>query len=508
MGIIYFNGGQEDEQAKGAELDSGAMLAYAINSARPNQLISLGGHFMDDAPTYNITEPRIMPIYKHINGRNVIEEKQLTEDNVRSITFNLMLPKRAISVTDRLYQQQKNCELNLAFAPDTCAEDCDSYFWIARDIRFGVKQITNTILGFDENANPIDTMRTVRATGNLVQYNGLTVTALPAAAADAHGIDIVYERCEGCGECPYQKIVRVGVGFAEVSEDGGTTWTPITVTAITTDVLTAILTDVKHVNGNYVVTYADAWPAMTDGAAAYSVDGAAFVLSTFTGDAPAGLAGVVEAFGKLWAYGAAGSLYYSCDNGVTFTQVETGEAEDFLAAAYDKYNNVLVLAGANNTLYRFNGTALTDISASVDWAAGTSDVVSVANLGKNRFVIGTADGSLFEHADIMNASATDTFTLVRQLASTTIVSGVVGDDVGARLVWAEAGTAALNVQLRDVFTKMQPESIYTGGANLTFYGAVAGKPLADEGYNYFLLVGEGGLTLQVAACNLCVQADC
>src|SRR5687768_7144663 len=139
MAIIYFNGGEEDEQAKGAILESGTMLAYAINTARPNQLISLGGHFMDDAPSYNITEPRVLPIYRHVNGRNIIEEQQLTEDVVRSITFNLMLPKRAISVTDRLYQQQKNCELNLAFTPDTCAEDCDSFFWLAKNIRFGVK---------------------------------------------------------------------------------------------------------------------------------------------------------------------------------------------------------------------------------------------------------------------------------------------------------------------------------------------------------------------------------
>jgi hypothetical protein len=507
MSIIYFNGTEEDEQSKGAVLDSGAMLAYAINTKNPTQLISLGGHFMDDAPTYNITEPRVLPVYRHVNGRNIIEETQLTEDTVKSITFNLMLPKRAISVTDRLYQNQKNCELNLAFAPDTCDEDCDSYFWVAKDARFGVKQITNTILGYDENANPIDTMRTVRATGNLVQYNGLTATALPTAAGDIHGIDIVYERCEGCGTCPYQKIVRAGVGFAEVSEDGGATWTAIDVTTITTDEIGATLTDVKYVNGNYVVTYADLWPAMTDGGAAYSVDGADFVLSTFDVE-PTGLAGLVEAFGKLWAYGTDGSLYYSCDNGVTFTQLVTGEAEDFLHAAYDKYNNVLVLGGANNTLYRFNGTVLTDISASVAWAAGTSDVLSVANFGKGRFGIGTNDGSVFEHSDILNASATNQFTLVRQLAATTLVGGLVGDDLGARILWGEAGTAALDIQLRDVFTKMQPESVYSGGANLTVYAAVAGKPLADEGYNYFLFGLDGGGMIQVAACNLCIQADC
>jgi hypothetical protein len=50
--------------------------------------------------------------------------------------------------------------------------------------------------------------------------------------------------------------------------------------------------------------------------------------------------------------------------------------------------------------------------------------------------------------------------------------------------------------------------VYTGGANLTVYAAVAGKPLADEGYNYFLFGLDGGGMIQVAACNLCIQADC
>lgn len=508
MAIIFFNGSGEDEQAKGGVLDAGVMEAYVVNTNSPTQLIYLGGHFMDDAPTYNNTEARVLNTYKHVNGRNIIEETQTAQEVVKSVTFNLMLPKRALSVTDRLYQQQKSQNYNIVFAPDTCADPCDNYFWVAKDIKFGIKQITSTILGFDENGNPIDTMRTLRGTGNMVTYLGLETKLLATmpGSAEIHGIAIVDERCEG-DACPYQKFIVVGDGIARLTEDGGASFTALTITAITTDLVGAILTDVKYAGGNYVVSYADVVAAPTDGGVAYSVDGAAFVLATGI-TAGIGIVGLLEAFGKLYAYGESGSLFVSCDNGVSWAAVTTGIATDLLAAAYDKYNNLVLLGGEDNTLYTWDGTTFTDISTAVTWVAGTSDVLDIANFGKGRFAVGTYDGKLYEHYDITNASAANPFVATRTLATTVLVGGIAGDDLGARLLWGEAGAAAGNLQLRDVTTKMSVESQYTLGAADTVYAAAVGKPLEDEGHNYFLFGTALGKLIQVAACNLCVNTDC
>ena len=139
MPVTYFKGGKNDEQSVGPQLDSGKMTMYAVRRDAPLNLIYLGGHRLDEAPTYNTTERKIAPEYRRENGRNVLVERTLTGDKVKSLSFNMQLPNKLLSVSDRLYQQQEKYTFDFLLTPESCEDECDTFFYVGEEMILGAR---------------------------------------------------------------------------------------------------------------------------------------------------------------------------------------------------------------------------------------------------------------------------------------------------------------------------------------------------------------------------------
>jgi hypothetical protein len=499
MAIIYFGGGVEDEQARGPILDNGVVQAYAVRRDDPTNMIFLGGHRIDDAPNYNISEGKISPEYRRENGRNKVVENQLSADIIKSITFNLKLPNRLLSVTDRIYQLARNCTFDLFFVPLGCETDCDEWFWYGEDAKFGARQVENAIIGYDDNEAPINTMRTVRVSNQLQTYLGLQVTQFADATEPMYAVAIIEDDlgCDDCG-CPYQTIVRGGAGPAlgdsvlEYSEDGGATWTTIVTTAIGTDL---IITDIEWIGGYLVVSYSDVAQGLgTDGGIGY-----AFGLGTALTDVgmvTLGLQAIVNLNGRLYAFGSAGETWYSCDNGQTWTQQTDITTETFLDAIVDRDTGNIFLSASNAEAWVYDGVTATDLTAEVA-ATGATDLESVGLWRSGAPVFGGADGFIYEN---WNWSGVGTGAWVSNDFGASTIGALAGDGRGYRNIVAH-GT---DINRREIKTNMDWEVFNTTPAGN--YTAIAvGKPLQDEGVNYYIGVTDTGETVQIAACSICFE---
>lgn len=509
MPVIYYKGDEQAEQAIGKTMNSGFMKAYAVRKDMPTQLIYLGGHRIDDAPSYTISEAKVDPEYLHINGRNILVEKTLTNDYVKSIVFNLMLPNKLISVTDRVYQSQDNFDYDIVFLPSTCEEGCDAFYWIGEDLTLGTRQITNSIIGFDENENPITSMRTMRVAGQLKSTYGLEVQNLTAHSAALYGIDVVLDRCD-VGGCPYQHMVRVGIaGHAAYSLDGGETWTNITTTAITTDVTDAALTFVKYVNGNYVIAYSDVNDADgTDGGIAYSVNGSAAILSTIydsdgvTPYASLGVQWIEPAFNRLYAGGTAGELFYSCDNGVTWVLVEVpaGLATvTLLSASFDTTNRLLYIGAEDGEAWVYNGKSFTEISSLVG-APNTSDFLTTKVTAPGHVGFGGV-GVLYENFTANDLSSSYSATVVSAAGQ---LQGLVSDGFTYRTLVANTE----EVYIRDMLNEQVFEIKVQRATNDNITFGLEGYRLKDEGGNFYVFTTDDGNVFVVSACGLCLENIC
>lgn len=502
MPIVYFVGGEQDEQATGALLDSGTMKMYAARRDNPVDLIFLGGHRVDEAFSYNLTERKILPEYRHLNGRNVLVERTLTGDKVKSLSVNMMLPNKMVSVTDRIYQAQyAGARYDIVFVPSSCDDGCDSYFWLGEDFNMGVRQYNSAIVGYDDNENPITSMRTLAIVGNLKHYYGLENKLLFDHDAALNTVVLAGERCEST-DCAYQTIFIAGADAdALLSTNGGASFSTVTTTAITTDTPTADISSAVYVNGNYIVGYTDVVGGTgTDGGVAYSVGGAAFALSTMSA-ASTGVNKVIEAFGKVYAFGTAGEAYYSCDNGVSFTALTDIDTEDILDAAYDSRTGLMYLALSSATAFAYDGVTFTDISTQVGGTAAT-DLTSVTILGEGHVVFGGADGHIYENYTADNLSSS--YTKIAIAASNVVIGALAGDQYGYRVL-AGAGAA---LRKREALTNQNWQTVSPFAGTGVINQIIAGSPLLDEGVNYFLAVTADGNLVQIATCNLCIGGGC
>lgn len=500
MPVIYFNGDRSEEQAKGAILDNGIIQAYAVRRTDPINLIFLGGHRIDDAPSYNISEGKVLPVYRFLDGRNKVVEQQLSSDVVKSVEFNLMLPSKQVSVTDLLYQSQQNCTYDLFFAPLGCDEGCDEWFWYGEDAVFGTKQIQNAIIGYDDSEGPISMMRTVRTANQLLTYNGMELVEMAEATNALYAVMILdeTEECVGC-DCPYQTIVRGGAGDAlaepdlEYSVDGGATWTAIDTSAIAVD---TIITDIKYVNGYLVVCTADVADAdSTSGEIAYSIGiGGAMALATLdvvsTGFQTMEILG-----GKLYAFGDDGIVYSSCDSGVSWTKdLSSPITETIIDSAVDTSNGMIYLACDAAEAWAFDGELFTDLTAEVGATPATA-LLSAVVWRPGAPAFGGADGYLYENWN-WDGAGTGVW-VATNFGATTSIGALAGDNKGYR------GLAGVdnNIYRRSVATKQQ--WVYFNGVTGNFTKLVPGYPLPDEGISYFLGVTDTGETARIAKCELC-----
>lgn len=503
MPVVYFKGGVNDEQAKGAKLDNGVMQFYAIRRDDPTKLIFLGGHRVDDAPTYNTSDAKIAPEYVRRNGRNVVVERQLSSDYVKSMEWNMMLPDRLVSVTDFIYQNQNKCKYDLAIIPLSCDDACDKFFWLGDDLRFGSKQMQNTPVGYDDNEAPINMQRVARTAGQLMTYKGLQLSQFADATQAMYAIKIIEDEngCDGCG-CPYQVIVRGGAAPAlgypvlEYTDDGGLTWNTITTTGLDAD---SIITDIEYINGYLVVSYSDVANATgTDGGVAYSLGvGPAMTASTMD-VASAGIQGLIIVKGRLYAFGTDGELYESCDNGINFVQmtVPATFTETVIEAAYDTEQDFLFFACDNASAWMFDGNAFTDLSAEIAPTAATA--LNAVYVWRSKGVaFGGADGMIYENWSFEGTGTGN--WVVGDFGSS--VGALVGDGLGYRSL---AGVTT-SLYIRDLNTLQQWETLITQTGNITALDF--GNAMVEEGVNFFVGVTDTGETFQVAKCELCL-GDC
>lgn len=504
MPIVYFNGGQEDEQARGALLDNGRMQSFLVRRTDPTNMHYLGGHRIDDAPTYNISEGKISPEYKFLNGRNRVVEHRLSDDYVKSISFNLALPNRAISVTDLAYQIQQNCIFDLFFVPNDCESGCDEFFWFAEDIKLGTKQIQNAIIGYDDNESPINVTRTAVSSSQLKTYHGLHLEEFTPADEGLYSMFVLdqTQACQGC-DCPYQTLVRVGAGavgeppVVGYSTDGGATWTEADTSAVT---INTIITDVKYYNGYVVATYSDVADADgTDGGVIYSLGvGGAFTEATFD-VATAGLQTMEILGSKLYAFGTSGETYVSCDGGFSWSQL-TGSPilVTIIDSDVDTSQDVIFLACEDAEAWAFDGTTWTDLTANVNPTAAV-DLLAACVWRPGAVAFGGADGYIYENWD-WSGVGTGTWAAASFGAGTS-VGALESDGKGYRCLAAVDEV----IYERSVYNKQQwtvLDATLTG--NIT--KLIAGYDLPDEGTNYFLAATDTGELARVAKCVLCFES--
>lgn len=513
MGIVYFVGGEENEQATGAVLDSGSMKMYAIKRNDPTKMIYLGGHRVDEAFNYNVTERKISPEYLHRNGRNILVERTLTGEKVKSITFNVKLPNKVISVTNFIAREMnKGTTYDIVFVPSSCEAGCDEYFWHGEDLFFGVRKYDSAPVGFDENEAPITSMREASIVGDIRTYRGLVAEGVNTNTGTSEGLDLYIVEDNCTSGCPYQTVLVGGAGTVGLSTDGGVSFTQLTTTAITVDLVGALVNAVVESNGNYVVGYSDTNNITgTDGGFAYSIGGAAFVLSTLLDEAGAaettlGINKIVKAFGKLIGVGTGGEVWTSCDDGVTWVLNGTSVAtigQNIYDAAFDSVNNLLYLACDAAEAWVFDGSAFYDITTEVGGTAAV-DLLSVAVTAPGAVVFGAANGRIYENFTANDLSSAYTATAIAGNAVN--VLSLAGDGYSLRTLSAIGDS----FRKRDVLTNQAwatAEDItgYTG--NIT--RIKAGKALsADEGVNFFYLLYSDAMLAKVSACNLCFETVC
>jgi hypothetical protein len=504
MPKVFFNGDANDEQAKGPTIDSGRNRLYAIRQDNPTEIISLMGHRMDDAPEYEESEGKTVSRYRFVNGRNREVAEQLSADYVMSITNTLLMPNYRTSILDLIARIQADCKYDLAIVPEECVDGCDEWFSIGEDMVIGAKKATNTLIGYGDNEAAVNYSRTVKTTGELVEYDGMQITQIAAATNGLYAVYVHDEDCTDCG-CPYQTIVRGGAGTAaaepdlEYSTDGGASWTTIDTTAIPVD---QIITDIAYTNGYLVVSHSDVVGAIgTVGGVAYALGiGTAMTASTLN-TASLGLQTLEVANGRVYAFGTGGETYESCDSGVSFTKKLGGTATiTFIDSSYDKDLGIVYLSGlAEAWIYDF--TNWTNISADLQAGGPTAatDLESVEVLRPGGGVMfGGADGNYYECWNFVGLG-NGTWVVGSHAAS---VNAIAGDERGYRVLVG----LTTDLQRRSLLTAQVWESFGTVTGNFT--AIEAGKAFDGEGGAYFIGVTDDGSTIKIAKCHLCFESGC
>lgn len=508
MSTVYFNVGESEEQAIGPVLDSGRMQVYAVRRDRPTELIYLGGHPINDAPSYNTTEGKINPVYKTIQGRHIVVEEQMNSDYIKSLTLNLMLPNRLLSVTERIFQTQNSCTYDLLFVPNECFDGCDEFFWLLQDVKLSPTQFQNAIVGWDDNEGPINRMRTVRGTGNFVQYLGLEYDVVSSGSANEWYAVDVFEReasgatCAGC-ECPDQVLLRAGVDdtavpttlVIEKSEDGGASWSTFSNTTAALNIPMNIFVDGARI---LLPTTDDPTGASGSAGGILYIDGLSGTVEDATlGAATTGLHVIVKRGNILYAFG--NEAFRSLDGGLNWEAVSlpVGFTEAILSAAIDKTTGNIFLGATSGNVLVFNGSSFVDITADI---TSTADVTAVNIPAPGSVQLGFADGTIEEVVSYEGLGSTWTS---ETLNADYTISGIFADGFNYRTIAVayDSGVGS-KIFVRDAFRKQSWEEVQTVGTT-EFVNGDPGAILQEEGANAFFFAATDGTIAKFTACQRC-----
>ena len=504
MPQINFVGNEQDEQAVGAELNSQAMKVFAVVQNKPTQMHFLGGHEIPDAPDYEVDDAKVISKRKFKDGLNYTEDQEIVPETIKKLTWTIDQPSRAVTVTDRLFQQQRNCKMALAAIPTDCVDECDKFVWVGADLRFRPSRLNSGLQTYGADDSAILKQQTATTTGDLLKYYGMEASTFYTGANETiEKILIVDEYCGNgdCG-CPYQKIIIAGKGstdpFVKVSLDGGSTWTAMTITAVTADlgVGGGSITDMVYHNGTLIVAYSDVVAGTgTVGGIAISTDLANLALANIDeGFTQEGIQTLTVARGNVYAFGTAGGALVSCNGGSTWTEITTGITEDILDSDYDPDTQSIFLACSGAKAYQYTFKTFVDISSAVSPTAAT-DLTAVAVVAPGSVMFGGGDGNLYENTDVRRST---TWSVAVFSAA---IHTIVGDGLNMRVL---IGTGN-NVYIRELLTYQEWTLKSAVGAAVK--DIVFGKPLPGEGPNY-TLVGSVAKIVEIAACNICLEGNC
>ena len=505
MPKIFYTGDEGSQQAVGATLYNGNMKLYAVRRDEPLNMVFLGGHRISDALTYNITEGTMVPQYVSEDGENTVLDVYVSDDKVKSITFNLDLPNQAIPAAMRILQQQRSCTWDLLIVPEDCGSGCNQVFWVGRNFRLGSFQITSGITGFDDTKSAFTRVSAGKVTGQLLQYNGLTTKTLTPAATALHDVHICEELCADCG-CPYQDAYRAGTaGLIEVTADGGQSWTALDTTAIVNG---TEITSLTKCNSRLIAAHSDVNDAAgTIGGVAYEVAGVmveATMTDTLGAAATPEIQAVIATGGStVYALGSDGAgaavIYKSCDCGLTFNQVvQTTITNPILSADYDSSTGNLWIGTTLGGVWAWDFASFTDESANILVAAPTfaaGDVISIEVHAQDSVSAGSSLGLFVENFAYESGNA---WVLSESFPSAVFASA--GDKFNYRTLIG-SGT---DLNIRDGNNYQVTEDLATLVGNITAISE--GKNLLDEGTNYFMLVTDTGETVLLTQCGICFDA--
>jgi len=499
--ILFNNEGFSEPQAIGADLNSGNMRMFAIRRQRPTELISLGGHPVNDAPTYNLTEGKTVPVYRHINGRNILEEKAISSGIVKSMSQNVMLPNRILSVTNEISRLQDRYTYDVVYVPNSCFENCDQYFWLSRDIRFDPVQIQNAVVGYDENEGAINRQRVMKSTGQLVEYRGLDSRIIGTSTGNIITSVVRFEQGCSSGTCSDKNLIQIGTddlatpttSIVQYTTDGGVTWTSFTTTALGALVgMDAIFYDDKLI---IVSTDKPSGAASTTGKIVYSALGGTLTEATLDTPATGGFYTIDKIGSTLFAFGK--QVYKSCDAGLTWNAVTSPITEIILSSAFDKYNNQIILGTTNGEVWLFNGVIFTELTG---LPATPGNITAIGVVTQNGYIAGDVAGKIYEVYELDNI--VDAWS-VKTLGSTAIRS-IVTDDYGYRVL-VNVGTS---IYERSAFTLQEWTSLTGLATTGSYYSIISGEIFPNEGVNAFFGGTDAGELVQIATCGRCFGSNC
>lgn len=510
MSIIFYTGDETNEQAIGPVLDSGRMKLYAINRDDPLNLVFLGGHPVNDAPSFTSSEGKINPRYVTRAGRNVVIDEQMNSAYIKSFTMTIMLPNSLKSVAENLYkQQERGCSFDLVLVPQDCNDGCDEYFWYVPDVIFSQPQFTNALVGFDDNEGAINRTMELRATGNFITYYGMEYDVLASGLTNDYFAMKVYDgvkagACGGCS-CPDTAFVRAGVDDAssvtaivlEQSQDGGASWNTITYSGSETDTPVDIFQDGSRLL--FPTTDDPTGAAGTSGGIIY-VDGLTGTAADATlGSASTGLHTIVKRSGVLFAFGA--EAFKSTDGGLNWTGISypVGFTAVALVSAIDPSTGLIYIGATGGNALVFNGKAFVDITTDL---STSDDITAVTVTGNNSVMFGTAGGEVIETFDYKGVGNTTWVTTAIDTAAD--ITHLFSDDRNARVL-AVALTSGTGTKfwLRDAYNAHGWRTIQSVSAELV--DGDYGEVLVDEAVNAFYAIGNDDI-VSVQACGRCALA--
>lgn len=442
MPIIYYNENEQKEQAIGGILLNNQVKIYIVDRAKPNELIFLGGHRIDDALDLNVTEPLIFMEYENVNGINTVVERQVTSEIVKSVTFNLQLPSKSISVVKRLAQRQDRCTYDMLLIPQNCDTNCDLWAWYGADVKFNKERATNGAVGFDDNQAQITVERPVRVSGEILNYLGIQPFSLftTDGATNTSGIfavDLVVEEpdCDcGCDYDVYYLSALSLLGGAQefayrLAEQKETTY--IDITTLGTSIGQS--NQIEKIGNNVVLAGRDGSQAdlivgyWTVGSAAFSTpildDVATEDFLTGGVLAADGFVQLLKLNNRLYiaANGSAGddAMLFATSNGIDWKTVTDSLVDVPYSSYADSANNYLIFGGALANLWTYNPRSNKETEVTNNGVAFpvASNVTAITMQSPTHIIVGFSTGELYEAYDWNSEKATGTFELTNTFAN-------------------------------------------------------------------------------------------